>query len=176
MAKAARTKGPRAWERKSPVGRPRLFKSPKQMWAAACEYFVWCEDNPKPEIDYRGKDARKVTLYKKRAITMTGLCLYLDCNEQYFNQFEKSLQGKDDKVSLEFSRVIARIKDVVWDDQFTNAAAGFLKENIISRRLGLADKQEARQVDKDGNDVPQQLPALNITVQTAGIPIATAEE
>lgn len=143
------------WENRSKHGRETLFGTPELMWQAACEYFEWCEKNPLPEVDFRGSAARRVTLKKMRPFTMEGLCAYLDCNTQYFNQFEKRISDKEYKGELDFSWVIARIKETVFNQQYTGAAAGFLNANIIARKLGIADKQEARQVDKDGNDVKQ---------------------
>lgn len=124
------------------------------MWEAACEYFTWCVKHPLKEKDFRGGMAKRVTLDRMRPFTMEGLCLYLDCNTVYFNHFEKSLVGKDDDLSKDFSQIVTRIKETVFNQQFTGAASGFLNANIIARRNGIAEKQEARQVDKDGNDVP----------------------
>lgn len=171
----AATIGNNFWELRSTHGRKTLFETPELMWEAACEYFTWCVKNPLKEKDFRGGMAKRVTLDKMRPFTMEGLCSYLDCNTQYFNQFEKALKEKQDDLSKDFSWIVLRIKETVFNQQFTGAASGFLNPNIIARRNGLADKQEARHVDKEGNDVPQNVP-INITVQTAGAPIAESEE
>lgn len=126
------------WKLRSKHGRDALFESPEAMWDAACEYFEWCESNPLMEIDFRGKDASEVEIPKMRAFTMQGLCRYLDCNTEYFRQFEDRL--RDDQ--KDFSRVITRIKEAVYEQKFTGAAAGFLNPNIIARDLGLIDKKD----------------------------------
>lgn len=146
MAKASRgapfPKGNQFWKLRAKHGRDRLFASPQELLEAACEYFQWCDDNPLVEIDFKGKDAKRVEVPKMRAYTMQGLCLYLDCNTVYFNQFESSLKGREDEQSRDFSKVITRIRETIYAQKFTGAAAGFLNPNIIARDLGLADKQD----------------------------------
>ena len=127
--------GNRFWELRSKHGRSKLFETAELMWEAACEYFQWCEDNPLEEVDFKGKDADKVRLPKMRAFTIHGLCLYLGCNTAYFRQFKKDC-------TEDFSTVIAMIEEVIYNQKFTGAAAGFLNANLISRDLGLADKTE----------------------------------
>lgn len=154
--------GNRFWELRSKHGRDKIFSSPEVLWEAACEYFRWCEDNPLIEIEQSNKPAKAVKnedgtytfppnhfeLPKMRAFTMAGLCRYLNCNTMYFNDFKDLLKGKDDQVSKDFSQVITLIYDTVYEQKFTGAAAGFLNANLISRELGLADKNTL-QGDKD---------------------------
>lgn len=130
------------WELRSSHGRKRLFESPQLLWEAACEYFQWCEDNPFPEIDYRGGMAKKVTLKKLRPYTMHGLCRYLDCNTGYFHDFKESLRKRGGDEAKDFSEIITRVEEVVFDQKFSGAAVGFFKENLIARELGLADKAD----------------------------------
>ena len=131
-------KGNRFWELRSKHGRDKIFSSPDVMWEAACEYFQWCEDNPLVEIDYRGKDATEVRLPKMRAFTLQGLCIFLECDTTYFRQFKiQDRINKDD-----FIPIITRIEEIIYNQKFTGAAAGFLNPNIIARDLGLSDKTE----------------------------------
>lgn len=127
--------GNQFWKLRSKHGRDKLFETPKLLLDAACEYFEWCENNPLIEVDYRGKDMERVELPKMRAFTMHGLCSYLDCNTAYFRTFKAQLQEKD----KDFNTVITRIEEIVYNQKFTGAAAGFLNANIIARDLGLRD-------------------------------------
>jgi hypothetical protein len=124
--------GNQFWKIRSKHGRDKLFESPESLWKAACEYFEWCDSNPLMEVDFRGKDADRVELPKMRAYTLTGLCIYLDCNSAYFRQFKDTSQ-KD------FSTILTRIEEIIYTQKFTGAAAGFLNANIIARDLGLRD-------------------------------------
>jgi hypothetical protein len=136
------------WKLRSTHGREKLFATPDLMWDAACEYFEWCEENPLIEIDFRGKDSDEVRIPKMRPYTLQGLCRYLDCNTVYFNQFEKALREKDDEMSKGFSQIVTRIREAVYEQKFSGAAAGFLNPNIIARDLGLKEHTEA--TGKDG--------------------------
>lgn len=135
-------KGNRFWELRSKHGRDKIFTTPESMWEAAVEYFEWCEDNPLIEVDFRGKENDKVELPKMRAFTLQGLCLYLHVNTVYFNDFADGLKGKTDQISKDYSEIITRIRETIYDQKFSGAAAGFLNPNIIARDLGLRDKQE----------------------------------
>lgn len=138
-------KGNKFWELRSKHGRDKLFATPELMWDAACEYFQWCEDNP-----FLSTEAKTVSGYKEngsietveipkiRPYTLQGLCLYLDCNTHYFNQFEANLKEEDKG----FSPIITRIREIIYNQKFSGAASGFFNQNIIARDLGLVDKKE----------------------------------
>lgn len=131
-------KGNRFWEKRSKHGRDKIFESPEVMWEAACEYFSWCDENPLIEIDFKGQSAKKVELPKMRPYTLHGLCLFLDVNTSYFKNFK----AQDRKDGKDFSAVITKIEDVIYNQKFSGAAAGFLNANIIARDLGIKDQIE----------------------------------
>jgi len=128
--------GNQLWKLKSKfAGNPKLFKSPELLWDKCCEYFNWCDEHPLLEQDFIGKDVIEIHRNKMRAYTQRGLCLYLGCNKDYFNQI------KDPN----FKQIVEDIKSVIYTQKFEGAAAGMLKENLISRDLGLADSQRIDQ-------------------------------
>jgi hypothetical protein len=123
------------WKRRTKHGRDKLFASPELLWQAACEYFQYCEDNPLNEVKVFGT-GKRANVPKMRAMTLSGLCLYLGCNEAYFRQFRSNLpQGEQG-----FSTVIDQIETVIYNQKFQGASAGLLNANIISRDLGLAER------------------------------------
>lgn len=131
--------GNRFWELRSKHGRDKLFENPELMWEAACEYFQWCEDNPLKEQDFiGGKDVVEINRNKMRPFTLEGLCLYLDCTADYFRAFQNKERAKKE----DFIPVITKIKETIYNQKYTGAAAGFLNANLISRDLGLVDKKE----------------------------------
>lgn len=156
------------WRLRSKHGRDKLFTTPELMWEAACEYFQWCDDNPfyeaeqvkqvgKPIKDKEGnyiEPERIVSLPRMRPYTIQGLCLYLDCNTQYFNDFDNSLKGKEDQMSKDFSSLIKHVKEIIYNQKFSGAAAGFFNANIIARDLGLIDKTDNK------HDVSDEIKAL----------------
>lgn len=129
------------WKLRSKSGRDKLFSTPEDMWEAACEYFQWCVDNPLMSTEFVGKNARRELVPKVQAFTLCGLCSFLHCNTVYFNNFQYQLKDTDTYYKG-FNEIITRIRETIYHQKFIHAAAGFLKENIIARELGLTEKTD----------------------------------
>ncbi len=132
--------GNQFWMNRAKHGRDKLFATPELLWQAACEYFRWIEENPLYEtkvFQFQGVVVTKEVPIM-RAMTMAGLCFYLNCNETYFRQFKTNLPEGE----IGFSSVITDIENVVYRQKFEGAAGNLLNANIISRDLGLADKKD----------------------------------
>ena len=136
----AAPKGNKFWLLRSKHGRDMLFESPQLLWEAACEYFEWCEKHPlyesRPFAHLGNIKIKKVA--KMRAMTLSGLCFYLNCSESYFRTF-KITTGSDRQ---DFLTVISEIESAIYNQKFQGAAADLLNANIIARDLGLTDKRE----------------------------------
>lgn len=140
----AAPKGNRFWELRSTHGRKPIFQTPEALWEAACEYFEWAEDNPLYETKgfaFQGV-VTKETFPKMRAMTVDGLCLFLDISKQAWSEY-KQRDGYGD--------VTARIDSVIRSQKFAGAAADLLNPQIIARDLGLADKSEL--TGRDGGPI-----------------------
>jgi hypothetical protein len=167
----AAQKGNRFWELRSEHGRKRLFESPELMWSAAVEYFKWCDEHPylKPEQkkgntiipkNFEGDISQLDNIIKietMRPYTMQGLCLYLDANTRYFDDFEKSLAGKDDDLSKDFSTIITRIRSIVSMQKLDGAMIGAFNPMIVSRLEGLKER-----TDVTTDDQPVQIGSITI--------------
>lgn len=141
--------GNQFWKLRSKHGRDKLFETPEILWEEACKYFEAVEANPYHKAEAKtvniGDYQSKIEIAKLpvlRPFTIHNLCLFLNCNTKYFNDFDDSLKGKTDPLSLGFSEVITRIRETIYAQKFSGAAAGFFNANIISRDLGLTDKKE----------------------------------
>jgi DNA-packaging protein gp3 len=154
-------RGNQFWNLRSKHGRDKLFASPELMWDAACEYFQWIQDNPLIEIDYKGKDAERVEMPHIRPYTYQGLCMYLDANVKYFNEFAHNLEGKNDELSCGFSNIVARIRETIYRQKFEGASCGFYNATIISRDLGL--RESIDQTLNDQRDKSAELIPFDIT-------------
>lgn len=142
MAKGA-PKENQFWRLRSKHGRDKIFVTPEILIEACYEYFAWCDENPLIEVDYRGSNPPiRVELPKMRAYTMQGLTCFLHVNTVYFNGFERDLEGKEDQLSIDFRKVITHVREIIYNQKFAGAAAGFLNPNIIARDLGLSDKTD----------------------------------
>lgn len=126
--------GNQFWKQRSKHGRDKIFSNPDELWDASCEYFEWVDSNPLIAYEWNGKDPIKCDLEKMRPFTLKGLCLFLGVNEKYFNHIEQTNE--------DFVNVSTRIRDIIFTQKFEGAAAGFFNPNIMSRDLGLVDKQE----------------------------------
>jgi len=129
------------WMLRSKHGRDKIFATPQIMLEACYEYFEWCEKNPLIEVDYRGGNPPvMVKIPKMRAYTLAGLTCFLGVNTVYFNEFEANIKGKEDQISKDFYKVVTHVREVIYNQKFVGAAAGFLNHNIIARDLGLSEK------------------------------------
>ncbi len=78
--------------------------------------------------------ARHEPIAKMRAMTIAGLCLFLDVNRDTWHNWKKT--------RADLSEVITRAEAVIYSQKFAGAAADLLNANIISRDLGLTEKNE----------------------------------
>lgn len=128
--------GSRFWEARSSHGRNPKFESPDDLWSACCEYFDWVEANPLYEdklVTFQGF-ATHEPVAKMRAMTLAGLCFFIDISRKQWTEWRESRPDLGD--------VISRAEDVIYQQKFAGAASDLLNANIISRDLGLADKSD----------------------------------
>ena len=146
-------------------GRNLKFDSPEDLETAANKYFQHVLDNPLIEevvVSKSWKDEEGIVhpyftakQNKMRAFTYEGLCNFLNITCTGLNEYKKR---KD------FSDVYTHIRQIIDMQQFEGAASGFLKENIIARKLGLKDKSESvnkninvELSDQDNDDLITQI-------------------
>lgn len=142
-------KGNEFWKVRSTHGRAPIFASPQLLWEACSEYFQWVRKNPLYEAKafaYQGEVVIE-NLPKMRAMTIGGLCIFLDISQQAWGEY-KLRQG--------FGDVTTRVQDIIRTQKFEGAAAELFNPNIIARDLGLADKTQLTGKD----DGPLSLEAL----------------
>jgi hypothetical protein len=137
----AAPKGNQFWKNRSKHGRDKLFANAELLWDAACEYFEWCDEHPwaKTGTKIKGENTEISNEPTARPYTITGLCLYLECNQVYFNHFKTRLPEDEE----DFSKVITRIEETIYTQKFEGAAVGAFNANIIARDLGLKDRTES---------------------------------
>ncbi len=160
----AAPKGNQFWKIRSKHGTDKLFGSPKLLLEAAFEYFEWCDENPLMESHIKvisrgmnmGSDAELIPAPKLRAYTMSGLCLYLKCSQNYFINFRHKHKVKDQ----DFVMVIGQIQDIIYNQKFCGAAADLLNPNIIARDLGLRDSTD---ITTKGDKLPEAPAPIKLT-------------
>lgn len=128
---------------KNPLGKPPRY-TPEQLAAKFEEYLQWCQDNPiviEDHTEYANGFSHN-TAKKPRLVCLSGFELYAGVDDSWWSKLSKRSRGE------EYVRVKARIKMLCETYQKEMASAGIFNGNIISRLLGLADKQQVEgQVD-----------------------------
>lgn len=142
----AAPKGNRFWEARSSHGANPIFQHPNDLWDACLEYFDWVERNPLQEekIVQSGGKAKNMKLAKMRAMTISGICIFLDIDETTWRGWRLD---REDLIPI-----IARVERIIRTQKFEGASADLLNANIIARDLGLADKQDVDQNTKISAD------------------------
>ena len=138
--------GNKFWLARSSHGRNPIFSNPEQLRNACYEYFQWVEDNPlyEEKIFHAQGVITKDTVAKIRAMTISGLCLFLDICENTWTNYKKQ---------PDFLSITLEVEKVIYNQKFAGAAADLLNSNIIARELGLADKQQNEHTGVDGKPI-----------------------
>lgn len=104
-------------------GRPRIFKTPQELLDQACDYFEWSEKNK--IIDDHGRA-------RTRPLSLRQLSLFLNIsNTTWYNM----------KKNPEFEFTCEQIESWIFSQQANGAALGIFNANLISRILGLEERQ-----------------------------------
>lgn len=144
----AAPKGNQFWKVRSSHGRKPIFTDPDKLWHACTEYFEWVEANPLKSaelVTFQGQGTL-VEVPKMRAMTIGGLCVFLDIDQTTWREYASS---KD------FSPITGRVNEIIRTQKFEGASGGLLNANIIARDLGLADRAEL--TGKDGDPIKQEI-------------------
>lgn len=131
----AAPKGNDYYKLRSKDGRDKIFKTPKALLDACNSYFQWCLENPlKEQVAFHNRGVISYgNVNKMRPFTLEGLCNFIDIAKSTFQEYEKN---------QDFSAITTRIRQIIENQQFEGAAAGFLNPNIIARKLGLHDSAD----------------------------------
>lgn len=128
-------KGNEFWKARAKHGRNKKFENSEVLWAACCEYFEWVDANPLKEskIFHHAGNIVTAEVAKMRAMTIGGLCIFLDISMETWCKYRKD-EG--------FIDITTRADAIIRTQKFEGAAADLLNANIIARDLGLRDKKE----------------------------------
>ena len=138
--------GNKFWLARSSHGRNPIFKDAEQLRNACYEYFEWVENNPlyEEKIFHSQGIITKDTVTKMRAMTISGLCIFLDIDRTTWENYRNN---------HDFFRITKEVEEIIYNQKFTGAAADLLNSNIIARELGLADKQQNEHTGVDGKPI-----------------------
>lgn len=136
------------WKRpRFQVGRPKKFKTPRDLWDAAVKYFDWVIDTPILEekaFAHQG-DITLTSVAKARPMLIERLCSFIELDYSNYTRYRK-----DEK----FKPVCDHIDAIIRAQKFEGAAAGIFNASIISRDLGL--KENMDHSSDDGTMSPKE--------------------
>lgn len=129
------SKGNKYYLLRSKDGRDKKFKTPEDLWKACCDYFQWVKDNPliEEKMFHTSYGIKRENVSKKRPMTLAGLRVHIGLSKAGYEVYRKREA---------YQWVAAAVSDIMYSQKFEGAAAGFFKENLIARELGLKDKKE----------------------------------
>lgn len=133
--------GNQFWKMRSSHGPKPKFKNGEQLKAACEEYFEWVSDANlfEDKVNFYEGVAVHEPAAKMHAMTISGLCIFLDVSTAIWAEWRKNREDLLD--------VIRWAEDIIRHQKFVGAAAGLLNANIIARDLGLKDAQDHSSTD-----------------------------
>lgn len=121
-------------------GRPLKF-TPAQLAEKFVEYVEWCKNNPivlGTQVSNTSVDGHPygstTTEEKPRLVSIGGFLVFIGSTRSWWGELDRAKQ--------DFSAVKELIRDFCENFQKEMAANGIFNAQIISRLLGLADKQQ----------------------------------
>lgn len=159
------------WRQRAKHGRDVLFTTPEILWEACCEYFEKTDQRKWVKKDWVGKDATPVERECETPYTKSGLFLHLDCNEQYFNTFKKTIASGNVERACDFLTIISRVEQIIYTQKIEGANVGAFNASIVARELNL---KESTDITSGGEKI--QTPAPVINVYNTGPPLADKED
>ena len=144
------------------IGRPRKYETPELLWAAACEYFDYVDNNQLEKVEgIKSGDMAGMTMAipVRRPYTKVGLQCYLGLCDSYLRELRNEPQ---------FLTALELIDKVIETQQLESALAGLTNAMLTSRLLGLVDKQAVEQTG-------DMKATFSINVVNSGIPLSSSE-
>lgn len=132
-----------------------VSNTPEELWANACAYFKWCDENPlktKRTITSGKTAGNKVEDENPRPYSIKGLCLHCGILEEYM----RDIRNSKDKQSLYYI-VVSKIMYIIYIQNLELATVGVFNPIFTSKVLNM---------DKD--DTPTS--AVRVEIVTQGIP------
>ncbi len=142
------------WQIRASSGINPTFKHPEELLKVAGEYFDWLSNNPL-------KHHAKGKLQVMNPATMVDFCGFIGISHRTWQSWKH--EGSNN-FRPDLLRVIHIIEDKIRDHKFKGAAVGFFNATIISRDLGLTDKQD---ITSGGEPIQKELDDRELAITIA---------
>lgn len=129
------------------MNKSKYIESPEHLLNYFNAYKDEVKNNPIYVQDFVGHSAKEVYKKKERPLTIEGFENYCRKNE-IINDLGDYLRNKDGRYES-YATIISHIKRVIKEDQLTGAIVGIYNANIISKLIGLIDKNENKNINEE---------------------------
>lgn len=131
-------------EKKRGVGQPKKIPSGETLYTWFEQYKKSNDNNPVTKMDFKGKDADMVIYEIDRPLSWLNFKVWLYKNQGVGMSTVDDYKANKDNVYDAYSGIIRVIDAEIFGNQYDGAAAGVYQQNIVARRLGLADKSDVK--------------------------------
>lgn len=120
--------------------------TPTELMQKAREYIEDTKARPIMQNAIHQRSGEIIQIPLQRPLTIEGLCNYIGITVKTLHNWEKPQQepktDEERERNASYLQIIARIRQLIYEDKLTGAAVGIYNANIIARDLGLTDKRE----------------------------------
>lgn len=134
----------------------------EDMWKRACEYFLWCDENPvtwKSTIMSGSKGGSKVENESPRPYSVRAMCIFCGLSESYISSIRNSKDQQSD-----YYIVISKILSIIYVQNLDYATAGVFNPIFTSKLLNLGEEDNGT------------LEPAKVQIITDGIPTLSSSE
>lgn len=134
------------------MGLSKTLESPDELWQLFLDYKSATKKKPRHRYVMNQRTGRFGKEKLEVPLTKEGFYNFV-ANQGVISTLKDYFSNRDERYE-EFVPICSRIRDEITQDQIEGGMVGQYNASITQRLNGLADKTEARQVDRNGNDVP----------------------
>lgn len=131
-----------AKDEKKGAGQPKKIPDAQTLYDWFEKYKIWNEQNPVTKMDFKGKDADEVTYKIDRPLSWLSFYVWIYKNKGIGISTVEGYKANKNNVYAEYSSIIRVIDAEIFTQQYDGAASGVYQQNIVARKLGLADKSD----------------------------------
>lgn len=136
------------WDNKPRLRGNTPIYTPKELIEKAVEYFNIADGRRWEKPIYVGRDGRLEHLQLKVPFSIESFCVHANISKNVFNDYADRInrvkpttkEGK--KTAKEYKIACDWIKNVIFSQNYEGGAIGVFNHNLVSRKLGLIDKQD----------------------------------
>lgn len=128
-------------------GGTKYIETPEKLWELFQDYVKAEAGNPMYKVEYVGKDGREVRTPLNVPITFEGFENYLE-DQGIITKLDDYASNKDNRYA-DYAGIVSRVKRNCFVQNVKGAAVGLFNANLIARKLGLVEKTQNENTNKN---------------------------